>query len=519
MKNLLALLLCLIILAGCFTACGGKGDPKKDPKGTATVENTAGNETDSASTTTENLYDENGFLKDHLPEADFGNTEFNVLAYWKPYTEYDIKPVDIKDSVDAAIYKRDREVEDRYNIAFNFISIYGDYENRINYISRVENMASTGESFDMISMYSLISMNLASKGLLANLLDNEMSALDFSNPWWSYSLVEYNTIGGKLFYATGDISVSYVKQMEIMLYNYDLAKNWSIATDPIDDVKNDEWTLERMLDYTKNVYQDLDHDLKKSSGDVFGFVSTDQPYFDFFSAGFSLDTQYMEINEAGSLTIGSMFTANGKEKATSVVNRMVNLFNNTDEWVGADVEKDGIKDKSLANTVKSGNALFTVLVTSEIVSGGYTYDYGVLPCPKYDANQKDYYAITSFPTCIYAIVKQVANPTKSAIIMEALASQSYRRVVTPLFEEQVKTRYANNERNREMFDLIRSRITICPTRLLCQEMHEYSGASLNFGFRRKIVNNMDNFASNLDVLEIQVDSYLKEILMPAFQNQ
>ena len=88
-----------------------------------------------------------------------------------------------------------------------------------NFKKRVEAGISTNES-EVVAAHSMVMGALASSGYMQDLLSTKY--LNFENPWWPSDLIRFSTIGGKLYFASGDISNNTLLGMEGMFFNKDV---------------------------------------------------------------------------------------------------------------------------------------------------------------------------------------------------------------------------------------------------------------------------------------------------------
>lgn len=105
----------------------------------------------------------------------------------------------------------------------------------------------------------------------------------------------------------------------------------------------------------------------------------------------------------------------------------------------------------------SGSLLFVVnyISTAETETLRNMQDeYGILPFPKYDENQKEYYSCTGdIPTC-FSIPTTNTDPDTAAAVLEALASYSYRETKPAYLDTALKGKYMNDPDSRKMVDYI-----------------------------------------------------------------
>ena len=220
-------------------------------------------------------YDENGFIKDDIPEnLDYRGEEINILV-WKEndtvewYVDDNMLYGDI---VNQAVYDRNNRVEDNLGVKIFFIETEGNLSNQADRISTVENSVSVNARYyDIIAGYSLNMAACTTRGLFYDMLDPSCEYLNFEKPWWGNNLIDQATFGGKLYYASGDISASAINQMFLCYANLDLLNLYN-RDNPQELAVQGEWTYEAFFEFCSNVYIDDNNngqkDCSKDGGDT-----------------------------------------------------------------------------------------------------------------------------------------------------------------------------------------------------------------------------------------------------------
>ena len=271
----------------------------------------------------------------------------------------------------------------------------------------------------------------------------ELDYPDFDKPWWPDSLIKEATCGGKLYFCSGDISTYMIYYMYATFFNKDLAESYGIES-PYQMVRNGSWTLDKMIEICSGVYNDLNGDGKKGIDDQFGFT-TQRIFTDnfFFASG-------LRTTIPGDEGLPVLSPEFGGEKTQALVEKLVSAF-----------KMEGLYNHDDSGTAHipfaEGRAVFLMheVQTAEIRLRTSDINYGIIPSPKYDEAQSDYYGVTSFPYTLYGIPIDAPDPQQSGIVLEALASESYRTVSPALFETALKVKYASDEDMSEMYDIIR----------------------------------------------------------------
>ncbi len=81
-------------------------------------------------------------------------------------------------------------------------------------------------------------------------------------------------------------------------------------------------------------------------------------------------------------------------------------------------------------------------------------DFGIIPYPKYDASQSDYYSRVE-GGCKVAIVPVTnRNPENAGALLESMASFGYNNIVPEYYEVALKRRDSRDSESQDMLDLI-----------------------------------------------------------------
>ncbi len=420
-----------ILLIASLNACG---DTAKTPAVTTEVD---------TMTVTEAVETEPIYEPDDLPEdLDFGGITTHIFG-WEgaANVEFFVEEED-GDIVNDAIFTRNRTVEERLNVALTYTLVPGAYDNRAAWVKQVTQSAMAGDGAnDIVAGYSMSGATLANNRLLIDLMG--LDHIDFEKPWWPESLIKEASCGGKLYFCSGDISTNMIYYLYSIYFNKTLAQNYDVEN-LYDLVREGKWTLDKMIEISSDLYSDLNGDGKKDPADQFGYTTHSTWSDTFFFAGGLRTTT---IGSDGLPVLSEEF---GGEKAQDLLTKLIDMFAANEMYLGNDYE-------IVRNQFLEGRALF--LTTEVYYAKNYLRDtqieYGILPIPKYDEMQEDYYTVSSFPYTLYGIPVDAKDPSMSAAILECLASESYRTVSPALFEVALKVKYASDDDVSEMYDIIR----------------------------------------------------------------
>ena len=219
--------------------------------------------------------------------------------------------------------------------------------------------------------------------------------------------------------------------------------NKSLLTDlqieyPYELVKSGKWTFDKLTEICKQGYRDLNGNSEVDNDDQFGFL---HKYFYAWLECFEDET----FVKNGS-TLEYRFDM---EKNQKIVETIYALLTDPSTFTNHSADLSG--DDLFAN----GHGVF---IYSELRNAAMKYSqtdvsYGIVPMPKLDENQSQYYgAMTDRP---YAVPKTASEHLEeTGLIIEALSAEGYRKVFPAFFEQAMKVRYADQTEDAEMMDII-----------------------------------------------------------------
>ena len=432
MKRTISALLLIAMLAS--VSCGSAGTGNDITSDDTTV-------SESTETSAETNDREN--VKDNLPETDFGGDKFTMLVRTERSYEFEADEEN-GDLLNDAVYKRNLAVEDRFNIKFDNVlmdSVWGDQATQFTNSLRASIQAGEG-AYDIVASYAATIPALVSQGVFANWSD--MKYVDFSKPWWSEKVKDEMTINGKCFMITGDISLTLWEGMTCVMFNKKLADNYGIGN-MYDLVKEGNWTFDKMLDITKDRYQDLDGDGEVSDNDAFGMIHGTVTEVDNYKEAFEIPVTKRGDDGYPEFALKS-------EKIVDVLTRLdAWVWNSNDVYWGLNLDRPVLQE-----IFSRGNSLLfdsTLGATQNLRD--MKDDFGIIPYPKYDENQKDYHSTSLDEFSMFVIPIDAPDMDKTAFITEALCAESYKKVVPVFYDVVLKTKNARDNDSAQMIDIIR----------------------------------------------------------------
>ncbi|MBR4881882.1 MAG: hypothetical protein IKU19_08100, partial [Clostridia bacterium] len=273
-------------------------------------------------------------------------------------------------------------------------------------------------------------MPMVTQGLMYDLYDNGIDTyLDSSKPWWSQYWLEQAEMGDKLYCITGAPALSLTRLMFVMYYNKDLAANLGLE-DMYTVVEDGRWTIDYLNDLILDMYNDNNGDSLRDVEDTYGLAINHYENCDMFWSAF--DMTMIAKDEDGWFE----FDGSDKEKLSTAFDKVFYLIRenpgtyDTGSTDGFDVAR---------NMFASGNLLFAALhlrYAESLEFRNMQDEYGILPVPKYDERQDNYYTYAHDQYSVFMVPKTVADPELSGAVLETMAYESYR-TVQPTYSDMV----------------------------------------------------------------------------------
>ncbi|MBR5870212.1 MAG: hypothetical protein IKZ09_04180 [Clostridia bacterium] len=445
MKKNNAIRACAWLLTLCaaipvLASCGGDG--------TAAVTEAQTDAATEATVETEPLdaLEARKLVDDELGEHDFGGYEYRIVTsdgksetLWVENTTGDI--------IDDAVYERNVAVEDRFNckISILYDELYTDASTKA-----TRSITAGEDAFDLMSFHVVQLGKISINGYFMNWYD--IPNIDFEKPWWSPSTVNDLTYNGVCVTAIGDMALSALSAAYCVFYNKRLGADYDFP-DLYEVVNNGQWTIDKIVELSKDIYRDLNGNGKvDTTEDLFGYLS--DPYSNMNAYLWAFDNP--------------VFTKNGEtmeytyktEKMSSIITKLCDVFSSY----------DAIKfEKNYTNYPEgqSGHAFGRDMFAKShaVLANGYISmslshfreledEFGILPYPKWDEAQENYYTMSDGHHEAMAVPKTVGNLEAVGTITEALCAESYKILVPAYYDVALKVKSTRDEQSIAMMDLI-----------------------------------------------------------------
>lgn len=426
-KIILALLLA-IASAASITACGQDGGTK---------DTEAGDGTTVSDSVSEEASDTG--ISDGLPEKNYGGRTFTVATDDYMVDDY-MSDGETGDIINDAVYRRNTAIEDRFGIKLEVISdSYTGMSTKINQM-----IQSGDDSFDLIAQHACTAGTIAINGGFMNWYD--IPYVDLEKPWWSKNANKELSYKNKAIYlAGGDYALSLTSYMYAFFFDKVAVEDYGMTPEYLYGlVRDGKWTLDTVADVTKDIYKDLNGNDERDIEDFYGIVSSTRSPLNTFM--WSCDNPIMKADSDGIPQLVYY-----QDKTSAIVEKVMGLFfDNT----------GGYTDK---NKYTLGDDLFAVgraMMVPSTFSGAMKNfrenknPFGVLPYPKYDEAQTNYYTMSDGSHALLSVPVTVKDTEFTGIITEALCAESWKNVVPKYYETVLKVKLADDADTSEMIDII-----------------------------------------------------------------
>lgn len=411
-----ALVLALILACGIFASClnNGNGAITTAPVANSDATTPAGDETQPADTTPTAL--------SVLGEKDLAKATVTFYSrYYNGIWRSDLMATeDDTDTLMMAVYRRNKFLEETYNFTLDEIQ-----SGTASFKPALEKLVSTGDqSFDVVYMSVTDAAESAQAGLFWDLHD--ISQIDLESSWWSQSCNKSWSIGHRQFFAIGDISTVDNMSARGVFFNKKMIDANQLES-PYECVKNNTWTLDKMFEMaTVATVPNPDGGSSVygiSAQNSFGFIML-------MSSG-----EFISRNNEDDIPEINI----GNERSLAVVDKLMShTAGNQGIFLGADAD--------VMAHFRNSEALFMPEVLYHLITlRGSDLDVGVVPTPKYDSEQEEYYSFTTCygVTCLgFPQSNNGERLERAAFVVEAMSIQSLTTVTPAYFDVCIKTRFA-----------------------------------------------------------------------------
>lgn len=465
-KRLTALLLTALLLSQTMLAGCSEGGENAEATQNPTNEDSSSSPESETEEETE-LTREN--VPDDLPELDYEGQNVLILARDKEWFKGEMYAEDITgEIVNDAVYDRDISVEDRLKVVIDY-TLQSDTNSLVN-----KNVTAGTDEFTVHVGSAVDTVQYGIKGNYYNLLGDHVQYLNLDQPWWSQYYTEQSEIEGCSFFATGDLCFSLIKLSFVTFVNMKMLEDHGLDN-PYELVRSGEWTFDKEMEMASVAYEDKNGNGRRDPNDVYGMSIGGEIGLDVYWSAFDLTICEKDENSIPSFSVN-------EEKMSSVIEKLYSYYIDC-EYVYTPLNNSDTEQDEIAKMLSEDRMLFSplrILHTEQIRE--MESDYALIPLPKWDEAQSNYYTYVHDQYSVVGIPLSVQNTSMASAVLEAMAADSYRHVTPAYYDMVLNGKYIRDPNSTEMLE-----IAIDGVKIDFGWIHTYSLSSCSQALLRNIL--------------------------------
>ncbi len=494
-RRIFTLLLCALLVTPTLLSCSS-GETKE----TDTTANPAENATETE-TETEALseYEKRQLIPDDLEDTDFGGRDFRVIT--TAHDTYDAVAFEIVaeelngDACNDAVYNRNLEIENRFNAVVTCSAEKEPYK-------IVKTAVTSGaDDYDIAALYDYMVYQLVTAESVMNWMG--MPHINMEKPWHNALANKNATINNCLYAICSDLSITSMTYTYATFFNIKMMESYGYTAEALYDlVREGKWTIDKLSEIASGIYTDVNGDGKADQDDIYGFGYNVVNPADVWMTAFG--QPLFTMNPDNTYDINFM-----SEKSVAILDKLLELhYNNKGVFLPPKQydEQTFFLNGQYAMAPLRFHAAYTKLRDMED-------PYSMLPYPKWDEEQSNYYTNADDKFSVFLIPKTAANNLDFiGTVFEALSAISYKRVYPEYYDVALKGKYSTDASTAEMIDLIMAGRNFDFT----FQFGESYFQRLPYLMRDLIVGKKQNLASKYDSIKEKLYTQIDEKLLPLY---
>ncbi len=348
---------------------------------------------------------------------------------------------------------------------------------------------------------------LAVEGHLYNLLGKDFENLQIEAPWWNQDFNANMTYGGQLYFTIGDLGTVNKGATAALYVNLELWEKNGLSEKyggtPYDLVRDGKWTVDTVFEAVTTFGSDDDNSGVIDYKDTFGWGGQlDDMWSIFYASGEKIAKP--DADGYPAITIYNERSAKLMEKLQELVQNKEHYISANDyfgvvQWPSVLVE-EGFTD---------GRALFYNASVGTVINLGVMEQaFGMVPVPKADETQEDYYSLVNpwTSTCFAVPTCVVGEKLTMAIdVLNVMGAESLN-TVAPNYQEILEYMKIRDDDSADMLNNY-----ILPNRG-CDVGMVFKWGKLDTLLQEMASQNIGTFASNYEAKKDAAQTALEETI-------
>ena len=512
--RILVLLLAVAMLVTCFAACN-KNNKNNNNNKKPTGGNTTNNTTDLGYEMPDKVdlggYTYRAYVRSNAstgdPFAD-GNPAFYCEDFW-------INPEEgePEDALAFAVYHRNQDIEYDYNVNIRQIP------QTINMVQELARYIQNGDAFDLTIILAKSAASAATQNLLSEL--KGLSDLDLTHEAFDQNSIKELSMGGKLYYLSGDMNISTLDTVAPTVVNLDRYEQYAEAivdefggdqlyADIYNVVRAGKWTMDTLLKIAEKASVDADTAdgvLGSNPSDEIGYFQYNgSAVYYFYGAG----GRITKINDEGSPEF--------------VIKEMQDLYDYLFDKFHPSTRTtakypNGFSGDRKTHFILNADTLFTDMTLWDVRKTLYsqtTFNYGLLPNPVKEAGD-DYNSVVYFYNTVHlwAIPNNVEDMETAQLMFNVMAAYSNIKregsTMDGYYTRTLSFTIAPDPNAREVMDIIKNS-TVYDIALL----YDWGGWATELAelWHRRDTNNHGSLVTLLPTAQEQLEDTIEQFKNP-----
>lgn len=401
---------------------------------------------------------------DKLPNKDLKGYDFHILTYNNMVDEH--RAVEENgESINDAVYARNMFASEKLNITFTV----NDMDDS-NYRSSVKNnFMANDDSYDLYQIFLSAAASMIPSGYFVDWNTIPYVNENMDKPWWNQLGIEKLRTNGRNYLLNGDIGHLTLGDSTGLIFNKKLFSDSGIEY-PYKSVTDGTWTLDRLIELCSDKETDLNGDNEfKADDDRYGFMS--YKWAAPVGLAVACDLNTLVYDETGYPQL-NFYT----EKTVDVYNKMYKLMAESNSpW------HDFAPGLDIPNTISYKafiqNRAFIIATPIAQVTKlrDMDTDFGIIPYPKYDENQAQYYSSVDAGTSSAAVLGTAADLERTGLVVEVLCEKGSELVIPAFYKNTLQGKVSRDNESEAMLDIIKDTACFDP-------LYVYNFGGLGFAF-------------------------------------
>ena len=429
--RVISLLLVLLMLVPAVVSCNKPDDDKAKGDASDTVASTELKTEDEANT--------------KLPQINWEGREYRILgkdASTPVFENFEVDRDEMpEDVVGMAVFNRNVALMEKYGI-----DVVGTFSG--NPFAEAQVFVDAGDDlYDLIICPNSKMQQFGTSGKLINMRGLEY--IDLEHDCWNDYANEQLTFGGKLYYTTNKFLLQDKHRTWIVWYNRTLAKELNVGNLER-EVFDGTWTMDKYIEIARTCAAETDGSDGMTSEDTWGVTLSATAQFSvlLYSCGFRLSDMQSD---------GYPALVGATDQMMSIVDKVMELTGDTTTCF-VESFRPTAEDSSVgAATIFREGRSVTMIHAVSWFSNLYrlSFEYGVLPTPKYDEKQDSYHCFPNPPNgTLFAIPSTINDISFAGFGLQALSEESVETSYTEYVETKCKLQIAFDEDMAKCLNII-----------------------------------------------------------------